>query len=297
MYVSSFDARQPFEMEYRLRHHTGQYRWITNHGTPRYATDGTFEGYVGGCLDIHDQKEAAEKARQTDVSLQLMKIQDEERRHIARELHDSAGQTLTVLGMSLAQLAQKTNRRSPEVAKDLDKIQETVQQLHREIRTASYLLHPPLLDENGLYSAISWYIDGLRERSDVEIHLKIPEDFGRLPRDLELVLFRLVQECLTNVHRHSHSKTASIQIARESSQITLDIRDEGQGISSERLAEIRSGRSGVGIRGMQERLRQFEGTMNIESGNSGTSIRVIIPVPSTALSKDQSKPETLEAAI
>src|SRR5581483_1913499 len=163
-YVSNFDARQPFEMEYRLRHHTGQYRWITDHGTPRYAPDGTFEGYVGGCLDVHDQKEAAEKARSADISLQLMRIQDEERRHIARELHDSAGQTLTVLGMSLAQLAQKTGRRAPEIISDVEKLQETVQQLHREIRTASYLLHPPLLDETGLYSAISWYMDGLRER-------------------------------------------------------------------------------------------------------------------------------------
>src|SRR6202049_4525364 len=137
IYVKNFDARQPFEMEYRLRHHTGQYRWITDHGTPRYATDGTFEGYVGGCLDIHDQKEAAEKARSADVSLQLMKIQDEERRHIARELHDSAGQSLTVLGMGLAQLAQKTGRRAPEIATDVENIQETVQQLHREILTAS----------------------------------------------------------------------------------------------------------------------------------------------------------------
>jgi len=229
--------------------------------------------------------------------VQLMKIQDEERRHIARELHDSAGQTLTVLGMSLAQLAQKTGRRSPEIATDVDKIQETVQQLHREIRTASYLLHPPLLDENGLYSAISWYMDGLRERSDLDIRLEIPEDFGRLPRDMELVIFRLVQECLTNIHRHSGSKTASIRMAHESGQITLDIRDEGRGISPERLSEIRSGRSGVGIRGMQERLRQFEGTMNIESGSFGTRIFVTIPIPKSALPEEPSKTEPLQAAV
>ena len=297
IYIRNFDARQPFEMEYRLRHHTGEYRWIIDHGTPRYATDGTFEGYVGGCLDIHDQKEAAEKARSADVSLQLMKIQDEERRHIARELHDSAGQTLTVLGMSLAQLAQKTGRRAPEIATDVENIQDTVQQLHREIRTASYLLHPPLLDENGLSSAINWYLDGLLERSDLDIRLEITDDFGRLPRDLELVIFRLVQECLTNVHRHSHSKTALIRMARESSQITLDIRDEGKGISPERLAEIRSGRSGVGIRGMQERLRQFEGTMNIESGSSGTHIFVTIPIPKTKPSEEQRKTEPLQTAV
>ncbi len=297
IYVSNFDARRSFEMEYRLRHHTGVYRWIVDHGMPRYGPDGTFEGFVGGCLDIHDQREAADKARSADVSLQLMKMQDEERRHIARELHDSAGQTLTVLGMSLAQLAQQSGRPALEIAADVGKIQETVQQLHREIRTASYLLHPPLLDESGLYSAISWYVDGLHERSDLDIRLEIPKDFGRLPTDMELAIFRLVQECLTNVHRHSHSKTASIRMARESSQITLDIRDDGKGISLERLAEIRLGRSGVGIRGMQERLRQFEGTMAIESGSSGTRISVAIPIPQVAFSEEPSKTEPVQAAV
>ena len=297
IYVDSFDARRPFEMEYRLRHHSGQYRWITDHGTPRYAADGTFEGYVGGCVDIHDQKEAAEKARAADVSLQLMKIQDEERRHIARELHDSAGQTLTVLGMSLAQLAQKSGRRAPEIAKNIEAIQETVQQLHREIRTTSYLLHPPLLDENGLYSAINWYVDGLRERSNLAIQLDIPENFGRLPRDMELVIFRLVQECLTNVHRHADSKSASIQMARQANQITLEIRDNGKGISPERLAEIQSGRTGLGIRGMRERLRQFDGTMNIESGGSGTRIFVSIPIPKSFSTQAGERNEALEAAV
>jgi len=216
---------------------------------------------------------------------------------IARELHDSAGQTLTVLGISLAQLAQKTGRRSPEIATDVDKIQETVQQLHREIRTTSYLLHPPLLDENGLYSAIHWYIDGIRERSDLDIRLEIPEDFGRLPRDMELVIFRLVQECLTNIHRHSGSKTASIRMAREESRIALDIRDEGKGIPPERLAEIRSGRSGVGIRGMQERLRQFEGTMTIDSRSFGTHVSVTIPIPKDAPSEEQNKIAPLQTAV
>ena len=161
----------------------------------------------------------------------MLRSQDEERRHIARELHDSAGQTLTVLGISLAQLAQKAGRNAPEIASDAEQIQETVQQLHREIRTTSYLLHPPLLDENGLYSAVSWYVQGLQERSGLRIDLDIPKDFGRLPGEMELVLFRLVQECLTNIHRHSESKTAAIRIAQESNQVTLDIRDEGKGMS------------------------------------------------------------------
>ena len=156
IYVANFDARRPFEMEYRMRHHTGQYRWILDRGVPRYAPDGTFEGYVGGCLDIHDQKEAAEKVRIADDMTRLMKAQDEERRRIARELHDSAGQTLAVLGMSLAQLVRRAEGIAPELAREGKAIEAMVQQLHREIRTTSYLLHPPLLDESGLASALNF---------------------------------------------------------------------------------------------------------------------------------------------
>ena len=192
---------------------------------------------------------------------------------------------------------RRAGRNAPELATEAEQIQETVQQLHREIRTTSYLLHPPLLDENGLYSAISWYLQGLLERSGLEIQLDISKEFGRLPRDMELVIFRLVQECLTNIHRHSESKTASIRIARESNQITLDIRDQGKGMSPERLAEIQSGRSGVGIGGMRERLRQFEGTMNIESDSSGTRVFATIPLPKAASPEDQSKAEPLQASV
>jgi two-component system NarL family sensor kinase len=188
-----------------------------------------------------------------ELSWRLLLAQDEERRHIARELHDSAGQTLTVLGMNLVQFVHKTGRNAPELVSDAETIQEMVQQLHRDIRTASYLLHPPLLDESGLYSALNWYTQGLVERSGLQVNVDISQQFGRLVRDVELVVFRLVQECLTNIHRHSGSKTASIRIARESSQIIVEIRDQGKGMSPERLAEVQAGVSGVGIRGMRGR--------------------------------------------
>jgi PAS domain S-box-containing protein len=278
-YVSNFDARRPFEMQYRMRHHTGQYRWILDRGVPRYAADGTFEGYVGGCLDIHSQKEAAEKVRIADETVRLMKIQDEERRRIARELHDSAGQTLTVLGLNLAQLVEKAERIAPELAKDGKEIEEIVQQLHREIRTTSYLLHPPLLDECGLASALNWYVEGLSRRSGIAIKLEIAKNVGRLPNDMELAVFRLVQECLTNIHRHSGSKTAEIRVFVKGGSLCVEVTDEGKGIPPERLAEIRTAGSGVGIRGMQERLRQFGGELSIESNGSGTSAIVSIPVP------------------
>lgn len=128
VYVQNFDARRSFEMEYRLRHHTGQYRWILDRGVPRHAPDGTFEGYVGGCLDIHDQKEAAEKVRIADDMTRLMKVQDDERRRIARELHDSAGQTLTVLGVSLAQFVDRVEGIAPDLAKDGKEIEGMVRQ-------------------------------------------------------------------------------------------------------------------------------------------------------------------------
>jgi PAS domain S-box-containing protein len=243
----------------------------------------------------------AEVLRQSELlrefSRRLLQAQDEERRHIARELHDSAGQTLTVLGISVAQLVQKTGRNAPQLAAAAEVIQETVQQLHREIRTTSYLLHPPLLDENGLASALSWYIQGLAERGGLEIALDVSDEVGRLPRDLELVIFRLVQECLTNIHRHSGSKTAMIQIVRESKMITVEVKDQGRGMSSEKLAEIQSSGSGVGIRGMRERIRQFHGTLKIVSGASGTQIVVNIPVPTSTDSEAPGGIAPLQAAV
>jgi PAS domain S-box-containing protein len=294
IYVSNFDARRPFEMEYRMRHHTGQYRWILDRGVPRYAPDGTFEGYVGGCLDIHDQKEAAEKVRIADDMTRLMKAQDEERRRIARELHDSAGQTLAVLGMSLAQLVRRAESIAPELAREGKEIEAMAQQLHREIRTASYLLHPPLLDETGLASALSWYVEGLAERSHIAITLDVADNVGRLPNDLELAIFRLVQECLTNIHRHSGSKSAAIRIGRDEESVRIEVQDHGNGISPERLLEIQSHGSGVGLRGIRERIRQFRGEMKIESNGSGTTVVVSIPIPKEAPSADS---EPLRAAV
>jgi len=294
LYESCFDARRPFEMEYRLRHHSGQYRWILDCGTPRYAPDGTFEGYIGGCLDIHDRKEAAEKIRLADETMRVMKVQDEERRRIARDLHDSAGQTLTVLGLSLAQLVQSAEHVAPELAKEGRQIEEVVQQLHREIRTTSYLLHPPLLDEAGLMSALDWYVQGVAQRSGMAIELVFSDGFGRLPAEMELAIFRVVQECLTNIHRHANSKTAFIRIARENRNVCIEVRDEGKGISTERLTEIQSRGSGVGIAGIRERLRQLSGEMKIESSGSGTTVFATIPLPNDAHSTDA---EPLQAAV
>jgi len=242
----------------------------------------------------------AEVLRQSELlrlfSRRLLQAQDEERRHIARELHDSAGQTLTVIGLYLAQLTQKLSAITPDLTNDIAAIEESVQQLQREIRTTSYLLHPPLLDESGLPSALGWYVQGLVERSGLDISLNISEDCGRLPREMELVIFRLVQECLTNIHRHSGSKMASIRILRESDAVTVEVEDEGRGMPADKLAEIQSGGSGVGIRGMRERVRQFEGKFNVESNGAGTRIFVSIPLPQSVL-RPAGGVEPLRAAV
>lgn len=223
-----------------------------------------------------------------ELSWRLLRIQDEERRHVARELHDSAGQLLAVLGMNLSSIVDEVKAKVPAIAKSTEQTAELVQQLTREIRTMSYLLHPPLLDENGLVAALSWYIDGLKERSGLAITLDIPSGFGRLPSDMELVVFRFIQECLTNIHRHSGSKVAEIAIRREAQKMFVEVRDQGKGIPQHKLAEIRSEGSGVGIRGMRERLRQFNGEIIIESTAVGTAVRAVIPIADGAAEASES---------
>src|SRR6476660_9020520 len=201
-----------------------------------------------------------------------MEAQDVERRHLARELHDSAGQTLTALGMQLGRISTDAKKNPAQLAKDIQDAEELAQHLSKEIRTASYLLHPPLLDETGISSALSWYVQGLAERSSLAIDLKVPDNLGRLPSEMELLIFRLVQESLTNIHRHSGSKTALIRIEREESNINVLVEDQGRGMSPERLAQIQSQGTGVGVRGMRERVLHFHGDLVIESNSSGTKV-------------------------
>lgn len=214
-----------------------------------------------------------------DLSGRLLRIQDEERRRIARELHDSAGQMLTALDLELENLAEEVQASAPQLTMKVQGAQTLVQQLYGEIRTTSHLLHPPLLDEAGLFSAVQWYVQGMRERSGLEIDLQIEEDFGRLPRDMELAVFRLVQETLTNIYRHSGSNTASIRILRDRDKVAVEVSDAGRGMSADKIVSIQSGGSGVGIRGMRERLRQFHGDLQIESSDRGTNVFATIPIP------------------
>ncbi|MHB8217484.1 MAG: PAS domain-containing sensor histidine kinase [Candidatus Sulfotelmatobacter sp.] len=229
-----------------------------------------------------------------ELSARLMESQDVERRHIARELHDSAGQTLVALGMKLAELAQDAKNDPAQLAKDIETAESLVQHLSKEIRTTSYLLHPPLLDESGLSSALSWYVQGLKERSGLDVDLRIPEKFERLPADMELVVFRIVQESITNVHRHSGSKSATIRVAREAAKIIVEVKDHGRGMPPGKLAEIQSQGSGVGISGIRERLRHLSGELVVESNGSGTKVYATLPLP-TLLSPPESNTQQVVA--
>jgi PAS domain S-box-containing protein len=225
-----------------------------------------------------------------ELSNRLLQTQDDERRHIARDLHDSAGQIIAALAMNLASMTQHV-RKNPILGKVLDDSQTLVQQLNKEIRTTSYLLHPPLLDENGLPEAIRWYLHGLMERSGLSVDLDIAEDFGRLPSEMELAIFRVLQECLTNIHRHSGSKIAMVRLSRTAGAVALEIQDQGKGIPPEKLDGIRAQRSGVGITGMRERVRHFHGAMQIHSSGKGTKISVTLPLPKPEIAQPE---ETFE---
>ena len=213
-----------------------------------------------------------------ELSARLLQLQDEERRRIARELHDSIGQMLTALTMNLSSVRADIERLA-KTATALSDSEGLVQEMSTEVRTISYLLHPPLLDEKGLSSAIRWYVDGFIQRSKIKVDLDLPDDFRRLPRELETALFRVVQECLTNVHRHSGSSVAKIRVRHSGGQVLVEVADEGKGIPPEKKYVMASaGTHGVGVRGMTERLRQLGGSLEINSTGAGTVVSARLPV-------------------
>jgi len=205
------------------------------------------------------------------LSTRLIRSQDDERRRIARELHDSAGQYLGAVSIALdvAQREQDSaNRKIAEAG-------ELARGCAAEIRTISHLLHPPLLEELGLESAAHWYVEGFAARSGISVELDIPKQFDRLGNDVELVLFRILQEALTNIHRHSGSKTAMIRIGADSYQVWLDVQDQGKGNSDDPAGQFRPG---IGITGMRERVKDLSGTLEITSDQSGTRVRAVLPL-------------------
>jgi signal transduction histidine kinase len=229
--------------------------------------------------DITGQREAEDASKEAAVSVRLLQVQDAERRRIARELHDGVGQLLAAIAMNVSQNLEEQAKLSPATARRVHQNLEMIAQASAEIRTMSYLLHPPMLEELGLRFALKSYLDGFAERSKISVELQIAPDLERLPHDYELSLFRVVQECLTNVHRHSHSPTALVKLSRAPTEITLEVKDNGKGIKEDMRSSIAAGASaGVGFRGMQERVALLGGTLTVQSSENGTSVQVALPL-------------------
>lgn len=229
--------------------------------------------------EIADRKQKEELLRQ--LSGHLMQAQDQERRRIARELHDNSGQTLAAIAVNLSRIENLLPDTAPKVKNLVADTAAMAEQTSREIRTISYLLHPPLLEEAGLTAAIGWLANGFTQRSGIKTEVDMPPELERLPSDIEVTLFRIVQETLTNVARHSGSKTAFIKLTRQPGEIILSVRDEGKGIPPEKLEKVHGNVSalGVGVAGVWERVRQFGGALDINSNSRGTTVMVVVPLP------------------
>ncbi len=232
----------------------------------------------GLVLELRNRERAEESVRQ--LSGRLLQLQDAERRKIARDLHDSFGQTFAALKMNLDQVATANRSGSDRANELLADCEQLVEKCMIEARTLSHLLHPPLLDELGFASAAKAYIEGYSARCHVQVNLDLPEDLARMPDEIELTLFRAVQESLTNIHRHSGSPSVDIRLERRADGVNLTIRDYGKGIPADRLKSFANstGAVGVGLAGMRERVRQLKGQLNLRAMHPGTLVTVVLPL-------------------
>ena len=240
--------------------------------------------------DSHDSLESLVELRTAKLralSQQLLKTQDQERRKIARDLHDSTGQTLVCLKMEVGRL-QNQFPDSTSTFASLAEISNLVDVAIGEIRTTSYLLHPPLLDELGLSSAVHWYVDGFSKRSRIAVKLDFPPVAKRLPTDVEMVFFRAIQESLTNVHRHSGASIVNIELRQTAHAASLKVEDNGHGITADLLNGLRNSKnqSGVGLAGMRERVTDLNGNLEIRSSSKGTALQLSVPLTAVNRPRD-----------
>lgn len=289
------EAGTNYEAEYRLRSRNGSYRWFRARAVPIRDDQGNSVRWYGICSDIHDSKlleqsirdNAARLERMVDdrtadlrrLSVRLMTMQDQEHRRIARELHDGLGQELAVAKMVLDNPLQQKSDLAESIACSAACAEASaiIDRAIQQVRTMSHLLHPPLLDEVGLLSAITWYVDGLAERSGIETSLDVqPPEFPRLAPELETAIFRIVQEALTNVFRHSEARRAWITLTQREGKTFVTVRDDGKGIG-EKVADLQPDSIGVGIGGIKQRAKEFGGELRIFNTNPGTLVEVVIP--------------------
>ena len=281
--------------EFTVKRKDGAYFTASVTDSPIFDQAGSLIGLVGVSHDLTPVDQARvelerqvaqrtaelEAANQNlrDLSARLIQLRDEECRRIARDLHDSVGQLLAAIGMNIGVIKRQSHALDEAGARAVSENEILVAEISREIRTISHLLHPPLLDELGLVSALHSYVDGYSARSKIHVDLIIPPDFGRLTDDIEIACFRIVQECLTNIHRHSKSSAAAITMRHGDGRVLVEVSDGGIGMPRHRLAELTSsGGSGVGLAGMQERVRQLGGTLEIHSGAGGTTVMASLPL-------------------
>lgn len=267
---------EPFSHVSRYLHPDGRVRVHFARGVPVVDAEGKVVRWIGVTQDITDQTRSEEDLRR--LTQELMRARDDDRRHMARELHASAGQSLAALKMSLGLLRSELPEKKELAHELLASAIEFADGAIREVRTVSYLMHPPLLDEAGLASALRWYADGFAKRSGIQVCVDVPEDFGRHSQEIETTAFRIVQEALTNVHRYSGSRTARIRLEAKNGRIRAEVRDEGCGLPP--AGEVAGPRAplGVGIASMRERVKQLNGIFEIESApGQGTTVRVTLP--------------------
>jgi PAS domain S-box-containing protein len=280
---------QNYESEYRIRRRDGQYRWFRARALPLRDHSGNVLRWYGTCSDIHDSKllehsmrdSATELEKMVDertsalrlLSGRLMTMQDDERRRIARELHDGLGQELVAMKMMVNGMLHD----APRLKSQVEEVTGMIDTASQEIRSLSHLLHPPLLDEVGLISAVRWYLDGLTKRSGIETLLEVkPDDFPRLSPDLERAIFRIIQEALTNVFRHSGAQKSWVGVEQREGEVIVRVRDDGKGIIRQ-ISELRPDRIGVGIGGMSQRAKEFGGEFRVLNAHPGTMVEVLIP--------------------
>jgi PAS domain S-box-containing protein len=282
-----------YEVEYRLQSRDGAYRWFRARALP-IREDGKIIKWYGTCSDIQDSKlleqsirdDAAKLEKMVDrrteelrrLSVRLMTMQDQERRRLARDLHDGLGQELAVAKMVLDRMMILQNAKSAEPSEEAwTQASHIIDSAIQQVRTMSHLLHPPLLDEVGLLSALSWYVEGLTKRSGIEASLDVqPGDFPRPGADVETAVFRIVQEALTNVFRHSEASKVWITLAQREGMIVVAVRDNGKGIGR-KIAELQPDSVGVGIGGMKQRAKEFGGELRLSNVHPGTLVELIIP--------------------
>jgi two-component system, NarL family, sensor kinase len=245
------------------------------------------ERLLAATMDAHTMAEEATQREEAyrRLSGRLLNLQDDERRRFAADLHDSMGQRLAALVMNLDLLKRAEGALDARSRQVLTESRSLAAQCVQEVRTMAYLLHPPLFEEIGLVSAVRWYVTGFMKRSGIHVAMSLDE-IGRLPRPIEMALFRVVQESLTNVHRHASTSTASVRLTKTANEVVLDIQDCGHGLREDLAKQndfpVPDSTRGVGIQGMRERIRQLAGTFDVEFTDKGTTVRVTVPLGKAA---------------